>query len=129
MQGYTIDQLMAEKYAAQTPRYPRGLQLAMAKGSNNGDGPFGATYLNHLSRRSATEPNPPTFNPQQAFETMFAGIDPNAAAAEIARILERRASVLDYVQEEANSLLPALNKDDKVRLSSTSRRCATSKTN
>ena len=75
--GITIDQLMANKYAAQTPRYPRGLQLAMAKGSTNGDGPYGATYLTNLSWRSATEPNPPSSNPEQAFKTMFAGIDPS----------------------------------------------------
>jgi hypothetical protein len=114
--GITIDQLLANKYAAETPRYPRGLQLAMTKGSTNGDGPFGATYLTHLSWRSATEPNPPSFNPKQAFETMFAGIDPQASAQENARILARRTSVLDYVQEEAKALLPALNKDDKLRL-------------
>jgi hypothetical protein len=114
--GITIDQLLANKYAAETPRYPRGLQLAMAKGSTNGDGPYGATYLTHLSWRSATEPNPPSFNPKQAFETMFAGIDPQATAAENARVLARRTSILDYVQEEGKSLLPALNKDDRVRL-------------
>jgi hypothetical protein len=114
--GITIDQLMANKYAAATPRYPRGLQLAMAKGSTNGDGPYGATYLTNLSWRSATEPNPPSSNPKQAFETMFAGIDPKASATENARILARRTSILDYVTEEASSLLPALNKDDKVRL-------------
>ena len=114
--GITIDQVMANKYAAETPRYPRGLQLAMTKGSTNGDGPFGATYLTNLSWRTATEPNPPSSNPKQAFETMFAGIDPKASAAENARILARRMSILDYVSEETKTLLPALNKDDQVRL-------------
>jgi hypothetical protein len=114
--GITIDQVMANKYAAQTPRYPRGLQVAMAKGSPNGDGPFGSTYLTNLSWRSATEPNPPSSNPQQAFQAMFAGIDPKATTTQNSRTLARRVSILDYVNEEANALLPALNKDDKARL-------------
>jgi hypothetical protein len=114
--GITIDQLMANKYAAATPRYPRGLQLAMAKGSNAGDGPFGATYLTNQSWRSATEPNPPSSNPKQAFEAMFAGIDPKASATENARTAARQASILDYVKEERDSLLPALNKEDRARL-------------
>jgi hypothetical protein len=114
--GVTIDQHMANKYAAETPRYARGLQLAMRPGGNSGDGPFGATYLNNQSWRSATEPNPPSSNPKQAFEAMFAGIDPKASAAQNDRILARQASILDYVNDEANSLLVALNKDDKLRL-------------
>jgi len=114
--GITIDQLMANKYAAQTPRYPRGLQLAMTKGSPNGDGPYGSTYLTNLSWRSATEPNPPSSNPQQVFQTMFSGSDPKATATQNSRTLARRMSILDYVNEEANTLLPALNKDDRDRL-------------
>jgi hypothetical protein len=108
--------VMANKHAAQTSRYPRGLQLAMSKGSSQGDGPFGPTFLTNQSWRSATEPNPPTYNPQQAFQTMFAGIDPKATATENSRILARRMSILDYVNEEANTLLPALNKADRVRI-------------
>ncbi|MFL5308544.1 MAG: DUF1552 domain-containing protein [Polyangia bacterium] len=114
--GMTIDQVMANKYAAQTPRYPQGLQLAMSKGSPSGDGPFGSTYLTNISWRSATQPNPPSFNPQQVFQTMFAGVDPKATATQNSRTLARRTSILDYVNEEASSLLPALNKDDKDRV-------------
>ncbi len=114
--GITIDQVMANKYAAQTPRYKAGLQLAMSKGSTAGDGPFGPTYLNNQSWRTATEPNPPSYNPQQAFQTMYEGIDPKASATLNSRTLARRVSILDYVKEESDALLPALNGADKTRL-------------
>ena len=88
----------------------------MAKGLPLGDGPFGPTYLENLSWKSATEWNPPQLDPVQVFSKIFAGYDQGASAAENARRLARRTSVLDYVQEEGNSLLPALNKDDRSRL-------------
>jgi hypothetical protein len=114
--GISIDQLMAQKYAAVTPRLPMGLQVSMAKGLPLGDGPFGPTYLENLSWKSETEWNPPQLDPVQVFNKIFAGYDPNASAEENARRLARRTSILDYVQEEGNSLLPALNKDDRTRL-------------
>jgi hypothetical protein len=114
--GISIDQLMANQYAMATPRVPIGLQIGMAKGLPLGDGPFGPTYLENLSWKSATEWNPPQLDPAQVFSKIFAGYDQAASAAENARRLARRTSVLDYVQEEGNSLLPALNRDDRTRL-------------
>jgi len=114
--GISIDQLMANQYAMATPRLPIGLQIAMAKGLPLGDGPFGPTYLENLSWKSPTEWNPPQLDPAQVFSKIFAGYDPPATIAENARRLARRTSILDYVQEEGNSLLPALNKDDRTRL-------------
>ena len=114
--GISIDQLMANQYAMATPRLPIGLQIAMSKGLPLGDGPFGPTYLENLSWKSATEWNPPQLDPAQVFSKIFAGYDQTATIAENARRLARRTSVLDYVQEEGNSLLPALNKDDRTRL-------------
>ncbi len=114
--GISIDQLMANQYAMATPRLPIGLQIAMSKGLPLGDGPFGPTYLENLSWKSATEWNPPQLDPPQVFSKIFAGYDQTATAAENARRLARRTSILDYVQEEGNSLLPALNKDDRTRL-------------
>lgn len=114
--GITIDQHMANKYAAQTARYPTGLQLAMAKAGTKGDGPFGPTFLTTQSWKSATEPNTPTYNPQAAFTTMYAGISPKATSVQVDRTQARRMSILDYVIEEKNALLPALSKADNARM-------------
>ncbi len=114
--GISIDQLMANHYAMATPRLPIGLQVGMSKGLPLGDGPFGPVYLENLSWKSATEWNPPQLDPAQVFDKIFAGYDPNATGAENARRLARRTSILDYVQDEGNALLQAVNKDDRTRL-------------
>ncbi len=82
--------VMANKYAAQTPIFPQGLQLAMAQGAAAGDGPFGATYLTNLSWRSATVFNPPSYNPQQVFQSLFKGTNPTATAAQNDRTAARQ---------------------------------------
>jgi len=101
---------MANHYATATPRLPIGLQLAMSKGLPLGDGPFGPVYLENLSWKSATEWNPPQLDPAQVFDKIFAGNDSNATAAENARRLARRTSILDYVQDEGNALLQAVTR-------------------
>ena len=47
---------------------------------------------------------------------MYAGISPKATAVQVDRTQARRMSILDYVIEEKNALLPALSKADNARM-------------
>jgi hypothetical protein len=114
--GISIDQVYANKFGSLTPRIPTGLQVGLADGLPLGDGPFGPVYLKNLSWSSPTTPMPPLLEPSQVFDKLFAGQDTTLSAAENARRLARRTSILDYVAEERSSLLTAVNKDDRQRL-------------
>jgi hypothetical protein len=70
----------------------------------------------NISWKTATTPAPPITKPSVAFDRLFQGLDPNASAADSARRLAYRTSVLDVVQKEAQSLVPRLGTTDKKRL-------------
>lgn len=112
--GISVDQVMAKQLGGLT-RIP-SLQLGLREGQALGDGPFGPVYLKNLSWASATEPLTPTVNPGVVFDQVFAGLDPAASAAEIARRLSRSMSVLDYVAQERALLYPTLSGADKTRI-------------
>jgi hypothetical protein len=68
----------------------------------------------HMSWRAPFEPALPTNDPGQVFDRLFGGGDAAARAARDAR----RASVLDAVRGEYESMAPRLGADDRRRLDS-----------
>jgi hypothetical protein len=115
--GISLDQVMAQHIATQpgATRIP-SLQLGLREGQPLGDGPFSPVYLKNLSWKSATEPLSPIVDPGAVFNQLFAGFDPKATAAENARRLGRSISVLDYVADERDYLMPALSMADQQRM-------------
>lgn len=115
--GISLDQVMAQHLATQPgkTRIP-SLQLGLREGPSLGDGPFSPVYLKNLSWKSATEPLSPLVDPRALFDQLFSGFDPLATAAENARRLGRSMSVLDYVADEREYLMPALSSVDQQRM-------------
>jgi hypothetical protein len=116
LSGTTIDQIIAQKIGQETS-FP-SLEIATEDhsselGSCGGD--YECSYMNTISWRSPTTPNPMELNPRVMFERMFGG-DGSTAAQRVAR-LHDDLSILDGVTQSVNDLSKGLDSKDKSRLS------------
>ncbi len=113
--GTTVDQLIAAKIGQDTT-YP-SLELATEDhsaelGSCGGD--YACAYMNTISWRNPTTPNPMELNPRVVFERLFGG-DGNTAEERVAR-LKDNLSLLDGVTASAKDLSRGLDPRDRARL-------------
>jgi len=114
--GISVDQLAAQKIGAVT-RLP-SLELGCEDGhlAGNCDSGYACAYVNSISWRSATVPNPPEVNPRAVFERLF-GNDENAGDPS-ARVRNARArqSILDLVADDTHRLQSGLGQTDRRKL-------------
>ena len=113
--GTTVDQLIAAKIGQDTT-YP-SLELATEDhsaelGSCGGD--YACAYMNTISWRNPTTPNPMELNPRVVFERLFGG--DGATAEERAARLRDNLSLLDGVTANARTLAQSLDARDRARL-------------
>ena len=116
LSGTTIDQIIAQKIGQETS-FP-SLEIATEDhsselGSCGGD--YACSYMNTISWRTPTTPNPMELNPRVLFERMFGG-DGSTAAQRVARLRDN-LSILDGVTESVRDLSKDLDAKDKSRLS------------
>src|SRR5580693_4425132 len=115
LSGTTIDQIVAEKIGQETS-FP-SLEIATEDhaselGSCGGD--YECSYMNTISWRTPTTPNPMELNPRVLFERMFGG-DGSTATQRVARLRDD-LSILDGVTQSINDLSKGLDAKDKSRL-------------
>ena len=113
--GTTIDQIVAQKIGQETT-FP-SLEIATEDhaselGSCGGD--YACAYMNTISWRTPTTPNPMELNPRVLFERMFGG-DGATAAQRVARLRDN-LSILDGVTQSVGDLSKGLDAKDKSRL-------------
>ncbi|HLK47720.1 MAG TPA: DUF1552 domain-containing protein [Bryobacteraceae bacterium] len=113
--GTTVDQLIAARIGQDTT-YP-SLELATEDhsaelGSCGGD--YACAYMNTISWRNPTTPNPMELNPRVVFERLFGG-DGATAEERVAR-LKDNLSLLDGVTASAKTLAQGLDARDRARL-------------
>jgi hypothetical protein len=113
--GTTVDQLIAAKIGQDTT-YP-SLELATEDhsaelGSCGGD--YACAYMNTISWRNPTTPNPMELNPRVVFERLFGG-DGATAEERLAR-LKDNLSLLDGITASAKDLSRNLDPRDRARL-------------
>ena len=114
--GISVDQVYAQ-YLGTATRIP-SLQVTVDDETFS-DVAYPAVYNGTTSWADATTPLPPTVNPQAIFDRIFAGAGSAtgaAAAADAAKRLALRTSVLDFVRGEATSLQPKLGTTDRRKL-------------
>ena len=114
--GISVDQLAAQKIGAATRL--ASLELGCEDGhlAGNCDSGYACAYVNSISWRSATVPNPPEINPRAVFERLF-GNDENAGdPAARARNARARQSILDLVADDTRRLQVGLGKTDRRKL-------------
>ena len=113
--GTTADQLIAAKIGQETT-FP-SLELATEDhsaelGSCGGD--YACAYMNTISWRNPTTPNPMELNPRVVFERLFGG--DGATAADRAARMKANLSLLDGVNASARELSKQLDSRDRARL-------------
>lgn len=117
--GISADQIAAQSLVERgiRTRLP-SLQLGIDGGGTAGgcDSGYSCAYSRNISWSDATTPQPKITNPQQAFNRIFEGYDPNASAADVAKRQAYDKSVLDYVTADIGSLNAKLGKTDRVKL-------------
>ena len=111
--GTTADQIAAKRIGQET-RLP-SLELAMDLMSMVGqcDNGFACVYQNNLSWSSPNTPLPAEAHPRIVFERLFGE---GGTPQERAHALRRRASLLDWVMEDARRLDAGLGPADRARL-------------
>lgn len=114
--GISVDQVYAQ--ALGTATRIQSLQLSVTDRTFADTG-YPAVYNGTTAWANATTPLPPTVNPGQVFDRLFAGVGAStdaSTAAALARRAALRTSVLDFVQAEAKSLQPKLGRTDSAKL-------------
>jgi len=110
--GISIDQLIASKVAdaGQLPSIELGVQTQKQYGNFY-------SYMSYGEGGGSTNAIASDDDPRNAFERLFANVpDDEAAKAELQAAIDRRKSVLDFVQGDFTPLQGKLGKDDQVRL-------------
>ena len=111
--GTTVDQIAAQRIGRET-RLP-SLEMSMDLVSMVGqcDNGFACVYQNNLSWSSPTTPLPAEAHPRIVFERLFGeGGTPEQRRA----ALSRKASLLDWVKEDANRLQAELGPADRTKV-------------
>ena len=107
--GISVDQVAARAIGSQTrlPSLELGCDATRMVGSC--DAGYSCAYVNSMSWKSATTPNPPETNPRSVFERIYGSLDSGVDPA-------ARASVLDYVRVRTNELLATLAPEDRRKI-------------
>ena len=114
--GVSVDQLAAQKIGSGT-RLP-SLELGCEDGhlAGNCDSGYACAYVNSISWRSATVPNPPEINPRAVFERLFGNDENDGDPAARARNARARQSILDLVADDTRRLQVRLGNTDRRKL-------------
>jgi hypothetical protein len=112
--GTTIDQIAAAELGKLT-RLP-SLELALEsqeRGLGSCDNGYACVYINTISWRTPTSPVPMEIHPRVAFDRLFG--DGGSATSRLAQA-RRNRSILDSVQQEADSLQKTLGSSDRTKV-------------
>jgi len=108
--GITVDQLAAKQFAQETQLASLELCIDSNHQVGNCENGYNCAYLNSISWRTPTMPNPPENNPRVLFERMFG--DGGTAAQRLAEV-QRNRSILDGVNQEIARLEKDLGPADR----------------
>ncbi|MSU76592.1 MAG: DUF1552 domain-containing protein [Gemmataceae bacterium] len=110
--GTSVDQVAATRLGNETRLSSLEIGADPSAMAGNCDSGYSCVYSSTISWRSATTPVPKLNNPRLIFERLFAtGNDADRARRE-----RNRRSILDFVREDANTLVPNLSANDRRRM-------------
>lgn len=114
--GISVDQLAAAKMGTAT-RFA-SLELGCEDGhlAGNCDSGYSCAYVNSISWRSPTAPNPPEINPRAVFERLFGSDEDAGDATARARTARYQQSILDLVADDSRRLQMNLGSTDRRKL-------------
>jgi len=114
--GISVDQVAARAIGGRTRLASLELGCEASRAVGSCDAGYSCAYINSMSWRGPSTPNPPETNPRLVFERLFGSLatDPDPAAR--ARMDEDRRSVLDSVNERTRSLIAELGPGDRRKI-------------
>ena len=114
--GISVDQVAAQALGSRTRLASLELGCEATRMVGSCDAGYSCAYVNSMSWRSATVPNPPETNPRSVFERLYGSLDTAADPATRARLDANRRSVLDFVAEQSRQLVSTLGPADRRKL-------------
>lgn len=113
--GISMDQVIANHIGHETQLASLELGIEPPSLLGSCDVGYSCTYTNTLSWRSPTAPMPVTVKPKDAFQRLFGDM---TSLDEVSRQenLARKASILDFVLQDAKRLSPTLGANDRRKL-------------
>ncbi len=111
--GPSIDQIIAATASAGKPR--TSIEMAVRWGTGKSHGLLHPINSANFENNAEFNPIPPRLDPQQIFTDLFGTLDPNNSDEAKARI-ERKKSILDYVDRRYASLSERLGSSDRQKL-------------
>lgn len=114
--GISADQVAATHLGHLT-KFP-SLELGCERGGTSGDcdSGYSCAYSSNVSWRGPNTPNAKEVNPRAVFERLFGNGDAEEQAANIGQRQLARRSILDFVLEDASSLLGRLGARDQEKV-------------
>jgi len=110
--GISMDQVIANQVGTQSR--VKSMQLGIS--NDGGDQGYPSEFIQNISYDQDGRFLPKTVRVDAAFDRVFAGFDPDATAADVARRALFKSSVLDFVAEQANELKPRISKTDNLKI-------------
>jgi len=114
--GISVDQVAARKVGVATRL--ASLELGCEDGhlAGNCDSGYSCAYVNSISWRTPTVPNPPEINPRSVFERLFGSDEDAGDPAARARNARLDQSILDMVSDDTKRLEGGLGSTDRRKL-------------
>jgi hypothetical protein len=114
--GVSVDQFAAKHIGAAT-RLP-SLELGIERGAQSGncDSGYSCAYSSNISWRTPTTPSAKEINPRLVFDRLFGGLDAGGSVDDRRRRGLYERSILDFVQEDAQSLRGRIGMTDRRKL-------------
>lgn len=111
--GTTVDQVAAERIGRETQLPSLEMAMDLLKTVGQCDNGFACVYQNNLSWSSPTTPLPAEAHPRIVFERLFGD---GGTASERRAALHRKASLLDFVNEDISRLQGKLDGSDRAKV-------------
>ncbi len=114
--GISVDQVIANALKGKT-KFP-SLELGVDGGAANGDcdSGYSCAYARNIAWAGDATPIAKETNPGQAFDRLFAGVDPNQNAAAAAKRKKDKQSVIDAVKSDADRITQKVGTADKKKI-------------
>jgi hypothetical protein len=113
--GWSIDQVLAEAIGQTTPLPSLEIGLEDVRMVGGCDSGYSCAYSNTISWSSPTTPLPYENNPRRVFERLFGDGETTDPQARAIRLRQNR-SLLDFVLEDTQRLVPRLGASDRSKL-------------
>lgn len=114
--GISVDQVAAQAMAGKTRLRSLELGCEISRTVGSCDSGYSCAYINSMSWRGPSTPNPPETNPRLVFERLFGTLAGNNDAQTRARMELDRRSILDSVTARTRQLMGEVGPSDRRKI-------------